>query len=254
MHRLGVPNGDRHTSVAEALNLSDEIQYGLIWSRDVLSLQDRLVVALTVCCQRSLHGKLRELTEAGTNNGLSLESVVEICLQTGIYAGFAVTESALAELCQDLASVSEPSAANAPDVETTSQSAKVGVETRQRLHGTRHSEGYADPVHPFASPLYEIASSHCYGLIWNRPGLNLRQRLICALAALACLPGATATFEKFVRSAVDNDMSLEEVVEIVMQTVPYAGFPGALNNLVTIGEMYPDRDLESLMSKEVSPS
>lgn len=242
--QLGVPACESRSPIADAMELCDEIQYGLIWSRDVLSIKDRLIVAITVCCQRSMHQKLQQLCDAGAAHDLPLSSVVEICLQTGIYAGFAATESALAHLNAELPAIPSTVAADQNDGLTLAEFAKLGAETRERLHGERQTDGYADPTHPFASDLYEIASNHCYGLIWNRPGLTLRERLICALAALNCQPGANGSFRKFVQSAVGNEVALGEVVETVMQTVPYAGFPTALANLVAIGEMYPDSELE----------
>jgi len=237
--RLGVTEAAGRAADSGAMSLCDEIQYGLIWSRGALSLEDRLIVALTVCCQRSLHGQLETLAAAALDNGLTRRSVAEVCLQTGIYAGFALSESALERLGSDFALGEEEAAGGREDPMRISER---GARMRERLHGKRHEDGYADPGHPFASPLYEIANDHCYGLIWNRPGLSLRQRLVCALAALSGTAAGRDTFLKFVQSALSNGVSLTEVVEIVMQTVPYAGFPGALAILAALGETYPDFD------------
>lgn len=38
-------------------------------------------------------------------------------------------------------------------------------------------------------------------------------------------------FVKFAQAALDNGFSREQVVEVVIQTAPYAGFPRALNAL-----------------------
>jgi len=242
--RLGILPESSHPAVSGALDLCDEIQYGLIWSRGVLPLEDRLVAALAVCCQKSLHDPLERLGEAAVKNGLTPQAVVEVCLQTGIYSGFAATESALKRLSRILPRSAPGGGPNGKDPNELTGFSKLGARTRERLHGIRHTDGYADPSHPFASPLYAIASDYGYGLIWNRPGLALRQRLVCALSALSALPDA-GSFRKFAQAAVSNGISLAEVVEIIMQTAPYAGFPSALDSLVALGEIYPEHDLSA---------
>ena len=240
--RLGVVPEHAHPAVSGALDLCDEIQYGLIWSRGALPLEERLIAALAVCCQKSLHEQLKRLGEAALKNGLTPRAVVEVILQTGIYSGFAATESALKQVSRVLPRSGPGRGPNGEDPDELADFSELGARTCERLHGIRHKDGYADPEHPFANPLYAIVRDHCYGLIWNRPGLPFRQRLVCALAVLSAMPEASAFFRKFVQSAVNNGVTLAEVVEIVMQTAPYAGFPGALASLVSLAEMYPEHD------------
>ena len=72
--------------------------------------------------------------------------------------------------------------------------------------------------------------------MWNRPGLDRRERMIVAVAAFTALDYHTQ-FGKFVQSAINIGMTKAEAVEIIMQTAPYSGFPRALNALVIADEV-----------------
>lgn len=236
---LGMTAPTADASSLEVLRLCDEIQYGLIWSRDTLSIRDRLVVALTVCCLLERERKLRQLTVAALENGLSASAVVEVFLQTGIYAGFAVTESAV-EIARPLFAERELDIplndANADDLHTLE---RESARLRRLLHGARDNERHADPGHRFTAPLYAIATSHCYGIIWRRPGLSLRERLFCALAAFTALGTEEDMFQKFAQAAIENGIDAADLRELIMQTVPYAGFPRALSSLMLMDEVFP---------------
>ena len=53
---------------------------------------------------------------------------------------------------------------------------------------------------------------------------------MCAVAAFTAL-NLTVQLEKFIQSALNMGLSKEEVIEVVIQTAPYSGFPKALNAL-----------------------
>ena len=44
---------------------------------------------------------------------------------------------------------------------------------------------------------------------------------------------------KFALSALDTGLSREEIVEVIMQTAPYTGFPRALNALSAFHDALP---------------
>jgi len=73
----------------------------------------------------------------------------------------------------------------------------------QTLHGERSQGGYAAPTNA---------------------------RIICALAAFTAL-NLTVQLEKFLPAALNIGLSKEEVIEVLIQTAPYSGFPKALNAL-----------------------
>ena len=95
------------------------------------------------------------------------------------------------------------------------------------IHGDRSQSGYAAPEDPSTSALYKVAIEYGYGVIWTREGLTWRQRMFVALAAFTALR-LEATLTKFAQSAIVQGITREQVIEAIMQTAPYGGFPPAL--------------------------
>ena len=95
------------------------------------------------------------------------------------------------------------------------------------IHGDLSQSGYAAPEDPATSALYKVAIEFGYGVIWTRAGLTWRQRMFVALAAFTALR-LEATLTKFAQSAIVQGVTREQVIEAIMQTAPYGGFPPAL--------------------------
>jgi 4-carboxymuconolactone decarboxylase len=100
----------------------------------------------------------------------------------------------------------------------------------QTLHGERARLGYAAPDNPVTGALYPTAIQYGYGEIWFRPGLERRQRALVAVAGFTALR-LPEQVGKFGQSALNVGLSKTEVIEAVIQTAPYFGFPPALNAL-----------------------
>ena len=120
--------------------------------------------------------------------------------------------------------------------ETLEEFMSMGQDLLANLHGERGTKGYADPANKTTGPLYTMAIEYGYGWLWHRAGLTTRQRMISALASFTTLR-LESQVKKFGQSALNIGMTREEVVEAVMQTAPYSGFPPALNALVALDEV-----------------
>jgi 4-carboxymuconolactone decarboxylase len=81
-----------------------------------------------------------------------------------------------------------------------------------------------------------------FGDLYSRPGLDMKTRETVAVAALTALGYATPQLKFHIGAALNAGCSREEVVEILMQTVVYAGFPAALNGLYAAKEVFRERD------------
>ena len=92
----------------------------------------------------------------------------------------------------------------------------------------------AQPVH-----LTDGEEDESYGELWVRPGLDRRERLLCALASFTVL-GLDSQVRKFGVSALSAGLSEEQVIAVLVQTAPYGGFPRALNALATFGDAISD--------------
>jgi 4-carboxymuconolactone decarboxylase len=82
----------------------------------------------------------------------------------------------------------------------------------------------------FAAYLVEYA----FGDIGSRPGLDLKQRELVAVVALAALGTAAPQLKARLHGALKLGWSEAELVEALMQLSVHAGFPSAINALAAL--------------------
>jgi alkylhydroperoxidase/carboxymuconolactone decarboxylase family protein YurZ len=231
-HRLF---GDDDGAPAFMRTLNSEASFGAIWSRPGLAIEDRMVCALAALAAVQRLPKLRRHVAAALDLGLPARAIVEILIQIGIYAGFAASEEAVeaagvvfAE--RQIAMPQEP--AREDSLEALSER---GRKLMEQLHGDRANQGYAAPGNDVTGALYPLAIQYGYGEIWFRPGLDLRQRALVAVAAFTALK-LDGQVRKFGQSALNMGLSRTEVIEAIIQTAPFSGFAPALNALGGLSE------------------
>ncbi|XYH96909.1 carboxymuconolactone decarboxylase family protein [Sorangium sp. So ce1128] len=80
-----------------------------------------------------------------------------------------------------------------------------------------------------------------FGDIYARPGLDLRTRLLTAVAALAAVGDSEVPLGNHIRYALNAGCTREEIVETIMQTSVYAGFPRAVKGLAVAEKVLAER-------------
>lgn len=111
------------------------------------------------------------------------------------------------------------------DIEDARQ--KAGLAVLDQL-GWGENEG----VRALDEDLWRIVTETNFGTIWSRPGLPLRDRELICLSILIAL-GAHGVALHF-KHAHKLGFTPDELKEIVLQTVPYAGLPKALQAMAIL--------------------
>lgn len=68
-----------------------------------------------------------------------------------------------------------------------------------------------------------------FGDIYSREDLSLREREIATIAMLTCMGGREPQLEVHIHGGLNVGLTEQEIEEIIIQSVPYAGFPTAIN-------------------------
>jgi 4-carboxymuconolactone decarboxylase len=85
-----------------------------------------------------------------------------------------------------------------------------------------------------------------YGEIYQRPTLDLRQRQLVTISALTTLGGAEPQLEFHVNAGLNVGLTAREVVEAILQCIPYTGFPRVLNAVFAAERVFEERDVDPL--------
>ncbi|HEV7443983.1 MAG TPA: carboxymuconolactone decarboxylase family protein [Steroidobacteraceae bacterium] len=94
----------------------------------------------------------------------------------------------------------------------------------------------------FGSEAGRLALAGAFGDIWGRPGLERKYRSMVTLAVLIALR-APHELQNHVRAALANGCSADEIEEVIIQTIPYVGYPAVSIALNAAAEVLKEKGL-----------
>lgn len=83
-----------------------------------------------------------------------------------------------------------------------------------------------------------------FGDIYSREGMSLREREIATVAVLTALGGREPQLRVHMEAALHVGISFQELEEIILQTIPYAGFPTAINAMNLLLKLKAERQTQ----------
>lgn len=109
-----------------------------------------------------------------------------------------------------------------------------------QLRAVSGPEGAAvvESLSDIAPDLGRYIVEFAYGDVFARPGLDVKTRELATVAALTAMGTAAPQLKVHMRAALRVGASRQEIVETVMQMIPYAGFPAALNAISTARDAF----------------
>ncbi|MEP1932707.1 MAG: carboxymuconolactone decarboxylase family protein [Roseibium sp.] len=102
------------------------------------------------------------------------------------------------------------------------------------------NDRYGDLIPEFAESLIEWG----YGRHYSRPGLDMKTRQLCTIAALTVLGGQTAPQLKInIEHTLAAGASKTEIVEAIWQMAVYGGLPAAINGLNAAKDVFAEQEM-----------
>lgn len=111
-----------------------------------------------------------------------------------------------------------------------------GLATRREVLGDAYVDAALSQVDDFSWPMQELVTRNCWNDIWNRPGLSRSTRSLINIGLLVAL-NRPHELKVHLRGALNNGCTEEEIREVLLQCVPYCGFPAAIDGLRTAREV-----------------
>lgn len=115
-----------------------------------------------------------------------------------------------------------------------------GLEIAEQLAAEKLEEFLTSRVAELAPDFARMAIEFPLGDIYSRPTLDLRSREIVAITSLATIGDMGPQIRNHIRAAIQIGLTKAEIIEILMQTAIYAGFPAALNALASCHDLLTD--------------
>lgn len=103
---------------------------------------------------------------------------------------------------------------------------QAGLDLRRRMFGPVGSDEMVSKAGAFKGRFEDIVTEFCFGDIWQRPPLEPKTRSMLSIAILATL-GRSPQLRFHVQGAIKNGVTIEELREVLLHTMLYAGIPAA---------------------------
>jgi 4-carboxymuconolactone decarboxylase len=110
------------------------------------------------------------------------------------------------------------------------------------LIGTDYVEGKEKRRNAFNAVLHEYSEEVCFGRVWERPGIERKQRSILNIAMLTAL-NRPAQLRHHIEGALNNGVTVDELQEILLQAAVYCGLPSAGDAFRVAEEVLHERKL-----------
>ena len=116
-----------------------------------------------------------------------------------------------------------------------------GLEIRKAVLGSEYVEKSIASADDFNRPFQEMLTEYCWGAVWGREGLPRKTRSMLNLAMISVL-NRPHELRAHIRGALRNGVSRDEISEIFLQVMIYAGAPAGVDSFRTAREVFAELD------------
>ena len=110
---------------------------------------------------------------------------------------------------------------------------QAGLALRRIMFGPGGSDEQIDNATDLTEAMQEFVTRECFGGTWQREGLSTRERSLITVGMLLAL-GRSHEIRIHMLGALANGASVEELREVVLQSVMYCGIPAGMEGLRTL--------------------
>jgi len=101
-----------------------------------------------------------------------------------------------------------------------------GMKIRREVLGDAHVDRAQANTTPLTKDFQDLITRYAWGEIWARPGLDRRTRS-CITVAMTVALNRPDELALHLRAALRNGVTVDELREVLLQTVIYCGVPAA---------------------------
>jgi len=116
-----------------------------------------------------------------------------------------------------------------------------GLALRKQVLGAQYVEKSMASADSFSMPMQELSTEFCWGHVWTRPGLALRDRSLINIAMISAL-NRPHELKLHVKAALTNGLSRDEIREVILQVAVYCGVPAGIDSTRIAREAFAELD------------
>ena len=116
-----------------------------------------------------------------------------------------------------------------------------GLKLRKQVLGAEYVERSMAGADEFSRPMQELSTEYCWGYVWTRPGLALRDRSLVNIGMISAL-NRPHELKLHIKAALTNGLSREEIREVLLQVAVYCGVPAGIDSVRIAREAFAEID------------
>ena len=116
-----------------------------------------------------------------------------------------------------------------------------GLALRKQVLGKEYVEKSLANADDFTRPMQELSTEYCWGYVWGRPGLELRERSLINIAMISAL-NRPHELKLHVKAALTNGLTRDQIREVLMQVAVYCGVPAGIDSFRIAKEAFAEVD------------
>jgi 4-carboxymuconolactone decarboxylase len=116
-----------------------------------------------------------------------------------------------------------------------------GLALRKKVLGAEYVEKSMASADSFSMPMQELSTEYCWGHVWTRPGLQLRERSLINIAMISAL-NRPHELKLHVKAALNNGLTRDEIREVILQVAVYCGVPAGIDSTRIAREAFAELD------------
>jgi 4-carboxymuconolactone decarboxylase len=116
---------------------------------------------------------------------------------------------------------------------------EAGLALRRSMFGAEVTDAQIDNVTEIDETLQEFVTRQCFGEVWQRDGLDTKSRSLVTIAMLVAMGRGPET-AIHMRGGLANGLSVEEIREVLVQSIMYCGLPAAVEGFRTLSGIVAD--------------
>ena len=126
-----------------------------------------------------------------------------------------------------------------------------GRQVIKEMFGEQFAAGFEAGIsgEGFGKEAGRMALEFAFAETWGRPGLDRKYRSMVIIGALIAL-GKAPELKNHIRGGLNNGITVAELEQIILQTIPYVGFVMAAEALQAAGEVLKERGVDVKTAKD----
>ncbi len=116
-----------------------------------------------------------------------------------------------------------------------------GMSVRRAVLGDAHVDRSLKNKNDFNQDFQDLITRYAWGEIWTRPGLPRHTRSLLTLAMMVAL-NRNDELRMHLRAAFNNQVTRDEIKEVLLQSAIYCGVPAANSAFHTAEEVFAEMD------------